>query len=94
LKLVNLTNKFYFQTQSTNGKRISSSKKKESKERQAFYKTEIQRYRAFVDVLERHLNDLGASGASGDGGPSDELIELQVLPNPPAALIEMDENGP
>ena len=84
-------NRFEFQTQSSSAKRSSSSKKKEVKERLAFYKSEIQRYRAFVDVLERHLNDLGVG--SGDSH-ANELIELQVLPNPPSVLIEMDENGP
>lgn len=79
------------QTQTTSGKRSNSSKKKEVKERLAFYKAEIQRYRAFVDVLERHLSDLGVRTTEGQ---TDELIELQVLPNPPSVLIEMDENGP
>jgi len=67
-----------------------SLSKREVKDRSEFYKSEIYRYRAYVDVLERHLSDLNGSGLETTG---EELAELQVLPNPPSVLIEMDENG-
>ena len=64
--------------------------KREVRERSEFYKSEMYRYRAYVDVLERHLSDLNGSGLETMG---EELVELQVLPNPPSVLIEVDENG-
>lgn len=58
------------------------------KEREAFYSSELKRYKSYVDVLERHLND---KTGLGDASNSEELIQLQVLPNPPSVLVEMDE---
>lgn len=62
--------------------------KRDTKEKMAFMQFEIRRYRAYVEVLERRA----ASESNDLGIGSDELVELQVLPNPPI-LMEMDENS-
>jgi len=62
--------------------------KKDAKEKMIFLQFEIRRYRAYVEVLERRAAvDTGELGVG-----SEELVELQVLPNPPI-LMEMDENS-
>lgn len=57
----------------------------------AFMQYEIRRYRAYVEVLERRAG-MDNGGEMGMGVGNEELVELQVLPNPPI-LMEMDENS-
>jgi PH/SEC7 domain-containing protein len=67
----------------------NSNHKKEIKERLAFYQFEIRRYKSYVDELEKRMSE----EAENNGG-SEELVELQVLPNPPSVLVEeADENN-
>lgn len=66
----------------------SSVVKRDAKDRMAFMQFEIRRYRAYVEVLERKTTS--ETGEIGIG--NEELVELQVLPNPPI-LMEMDENS-
>jgi hypothetical protein len=79
-RIGNLIKLFFlpFQTQ-PNKKNASSSLKKEEKEKLIFYQYEMKRYRSYVEVLEKRHNMDHAEH---------ELVELQVLPNPPVLMEE------
>lgn len=61
----------------------SSNLKKEEKEKLVFYQYEIRRYRTYVEILEKRAN---AENSERNG--VEELVELQVLPNPPVLMEE------
>lgn len=83
------TNSIFFYNKQAQGKpKGSAGVKRDAKEKMAFMQFEIRRYRAYVDVLERRTN----TESNEIGAGSDELVEFQVLPNPPI-LMEMDENS-
>ena len=76
------------QTQLLSSKSASSNQRKEIKERLAFYQFEIRRYKIYIDEIEKRINE-----ESDHNGGTEELVELQVLPNPPSVLVEeTDEN--
>jgi len=74
--------------QSRNNKGGSANNKRDYKEKITFFQFEIRRYRSYIEVLDKR-----ATETNGMEGPSDELVELQVLPNPPSILMEMDESS-
>jgi hypothetical protein len=52
-----------------------------------FYQQEIRRYKTYVDVLEKRANS-----ECSDRIGSEELVELQVLPNPPVPVLREEES--
>lgn len=53
-----------------------------------FYLFEIQRYKAYVEEMEKRIAEEVEAHAA-----QHEIVELQVLPNPPSVLLEEADEG-